>query len=185
MPSDLFGCWNHRKLKALIPPGAVALKNLREWSAVGGEKDFVDSFILFLRSCGGKICLNKCHGNSENSDGCPYLLGICLIYGTSSKSIAESNPSAGWPRIRRFWCASRNTVLVQTDFIWKFRREWLLWTEYASCERNHDHKVMIASGGVLDVIYRIAVKGSFVGIVIKSTAASVHITDLLFAFAFC
>ena len=25
-----------------------------------------------------------------------------LIYGTSSKSIAESNPSAGWPRIRCF-----------------------------------------------------------------------------------
>ena len=140
MPPDLFGCWNHRKLKALIPRGAVALKNLREWSAIGGEKDFVLSVVLFLRSCGRKMCLNMCHGNSENSDGCPYLLRICLIYGTSSKSIAESNPSAGWPKIRCFWCTSQNTVLVKTDFVWKFSREWLLWTGYASCERNHNRQ---------------------------------------------
>ena len=68
----VIGCWNQRKLKALIPCVAVALKNLGEWSVVGGEKDFA-VFFIFLRSCGRKICVNMC----------PYLLRICLIYGTN------------------------------------------------------------------------------------------------------
>ena len=34
-----------------------------------------------------------CHENSENSDGCPYLLRICLLNGTNvGECIAESNP---------------------------------------------------------------------------------------------
>ena len=44
---------------------------------------------------------------------------------------------------------------------------------------------MIASVEVLGVIYRIAVQGIFVGIVIKSTAASLQVTELLFTLAFC
>ena len=43
----------------------------------------------------------------------------------------------------------------------------------------------IANCEVLDEKYRIAVQGIFVGIIIKAGGASVKVTDLLFAFAFC
>ena len=43
----------------------------------------------------------------------------------------------------------------------------------------------IANCKVLDEKYRIAVQGIFVGIIIKAGGASVKVTDLLFAFAFC
>ena len=45
------------------------------------------------------------------------------------------------------------------------------------CERNLNE--------VLDEKHRIAVQGIFVGIIIKAGGASVKVTDLLFAFAFC
>ena len=51
-------------------------------TAVSKDKDFAVFFII-LRFYGRRICLNMCCGNSENSDGCPYLLRICLIYGTN------------------------------------------------------------------------------------------------------
>ena len=38
---------------------------------------------------------------------------------------------------------------------------------------------------LVDVIYRIADQGIFVGIIIKAGAASLKVTDLLFAFPFC
>ena len=47
----------------------------------------------------------------------------------------------------------------------------------ALCERNLNE--------VLDEKHRIAVQGIFVGIIIKAGGASVKVTDLLFAFAFC
>ena len=40
-------------------------------------------FFIVLWSYGRKICLNMCHGNSENLDGCSYLLRICFIYRTN------------------------------------------------------------------------------------------------------
>ena len=43
----------------------------------------------------------------------------------------------------------------------------------------------IANCEVLDEKYRIAVQGIFVGIMIKASGASLEVTDLLFAFAFC
>ena len=43
----------------------------------------------------------------------------------------------------------------------------------------------IASCEVLDEKHRIAVQGIFVGIIIKAGGASVTVTDLFFAFAFC
>ena len=43
----------------------------------------------------------------------------------------------------------------------------------------------IANSEVLDEKYRIAVQGNFVGIIIKTGVASLKVTDLLFAFAFC
>ena len=36
-----------------------------------------------------------------------------------------------------------------------------------------------------DQKYRIAIQGIFVGIIIKASGASLKVTDLLFAFAFC
>ena len=47
----------------------------------------------------------------------------------------------------------------------------------ALCERNLNE--------VLDEKHRIAVQGIFVGIIIKAGDASVKVTDLMFAFAFC
>ena len=44
------------------------------------EGSILLSFIV-LWSYGRKICLNMCHGNSENSCGCSYLLRICFNYG--------------------------------------------------------------------------------------------------------
>ena len=82
---EINGSW-----KSLFLAWLIALNNLREWSAVSGEKDcvfvclFVCLFFLtVLRSWGRKICLNMCHGNSENSNSCPYRLRICFIYGTN------------------------------------------------------------------------------------------------------
>ena len=43
----------------------------------------------------------------------------------------------------------------------------------------------IANCEVLDEKHRFPVQGIFVGIVIKAGGASVKVTDLLFAFAFC
>ena len=43
----------------------------------------------------------------------------------------------------------------------------------------------IANCAVLDEKNRIAVQGIFVGIIIKAGGASLKVTDLLFAFAFC
>ena len=47
----------------------------------------------------------------------------------------------------------------------------------ALCERNLNE--------VLDEKHRIAVQGIFVGIIIKAGCASVKVTDLMFASAFC
>ena len=77
MPQDLIGCWNQRKLKALIPC-VVVFAN--DQPSAERRIDFAVFFIV-LWSYGRKICLNMCHGNSENSYGCSYLLRICFIYG--------------------------------------------------------------------------------------------------------
>ena len=121
MPQDLIGCRKRRKLKAP--------------SSAERRIDFAVFFIV-LWSYGRKICLNMCHGNSENSYGCSYLLRIC--YFMESECIEELNPSAScWPLTRCILIyqqtgANQNTVHIRTGFIWKFSREWLLWTGYAS-----------------------------------------------------
>ena len=43
----------------------------------------------------------------------------------------------------------------------------------------------IANCQVLDEKYRIAVQGIFVGIIIKAGGASLKVTDMLYAFAYC
>ena len=78
MPQDLIGCRKRRKLKALIPRVAVLVNDP---SSAERRIDFA-VFFIGLWSYARKICLNMCHGNSENSYGCSYLLRICFIYGT-------------------------------------------------------------------------------------------------------
>ena len=66
----------------------------------------------------------------------PKQHGFALFI--ESECIAELNPSAScWPLTRCFLIyqqtsANQNTVHLKTGFIWKFSREWLFWTGYAS-----------------------------------------------------
>ena len=76
MPQDLIGYWKRWKLKALITRVVVFVNDP---SSAEGRIDFAVFFIV-LWSYGGKIFLNMCHGNSENSYCCSYLLRICFIY---------------------------------------------------------------------------------------------------------
>ena len=83
MPQDLIGCWNQRKLKALIPVWCGCFHGS---SGIGREKDRFCCLLLLLYGLMiGKIILflNMCHWNSENSGGCSYLLRICFICGTN------------------------------------------------------------------------------------------------------
>ena len=66
MPQDLIGCWNQRKLKALIPRVVVFVNDP---PSAEGRIDFA-AFFIVLWSHGRKICLNMCLGNLENSYGC-------------------------------------------------------------------------------------------------------------------
>ena len=79
MPQDLIGRLKRRKLKALIPRVVVFVNDP---PTAERRIDFAVFFIV-LCSYGRKICLNMCHGNSENSYGCSYLLRICFGYGTN------------------------------------------------------------------------------------------------------
>ena len=75
MPQDLIGCWNHRKLKALIPRVAVALKIF----AVSGDNYFAVFFLLFYGFVVVKYALICAMEIKKNSDGCPYLLKTDLV----------------------------------------------------------------------------------------------------------
>ena len=79
MPQDMIGCRKRRKLKAFIPRVVVFVNDP---SSAERRIDFA-VFSIVLWSYGRKICLNMCHGNSENSYGCTYILWICFIYGTN------------------------------------------------------------------------------------------------------
>ena len=50
------------------------------------------SFFIVLRSCGRKISLYMCHGNSENSNSGTYFLRICSIYGTNLSELRSWKP---------------------------------------------------------------------------------------------
>ena len=91
MPQDLIGCWNHRKLKALIPRVAVAPKIFAS-DPPSAERIILPSFFIELRFCGSKVCLNMCHGNLKNADGFPYYLKTNLLnLRNYCECIAESN----------------------------------------------------------------------------------------------
>ena len=66
-------------MKALIPRVVVFVNDP---PLVERRIDFAVFFIV-LWSSGRMICLNMCHGNSEDSYGCLYLLRICFSYGTN------------------------------------------------------------------------------------------------------
>ena len=75
MPQDLIGCWNQRKLKALIPR-VVAFVN--DPPSVERRVDFAVFFIV-LWSYSRKICLNMCHGKSETHMVIHIFLGFALF----------------------------------------------------------------------------------------------------------
>ena len=138
IPRDLIGCWNQRKLKAFILRVAGSTKQSSWMIRRQRREGFCCFFFLIvLRSCGRKIFLNMCHGNSENSNSCPYPLRICFIYGTNVSVSRSWIPLQVVDREKdAFWFTNKwvqvNTHYhhLQTGFIWKFRREWLLWTGY-------------------------------------------------------
>ena len=83
---------NQRKLKVLLPRLADSSEKpswmiFRQWRA-----GICCLFFIVLRSCGRKISLNMCHGNSENSNSCTYFLRICSIYGTNLSELRSWKP---------------------------------------------------------------------------------------------
>ena len=98
----------------------------REWLAVGREKDrFSRLFLLFYGLIVGKYALI-----------CPWKFR--KFRWSFFDCIAELNLSSNcWPQKRclliyQQTSANQNTVHLKIGFIWKFSREWLLWTVYAS-----------------------------------------------------
>ena len=128
----LIGCRKRRKLKALYPRGWI-----REWSAVRGGKDpFCCLFLLFYDLMVGKyalICvmeIRKIHMVVHIFSRFPLVMELMWVYRgveclcrllTANKVLFYQQTSA-----------NQNTVHLKTGFIWKFNRQWLLWTGYAS-----------------------------------------------------
>ena len=134
MPQNLIGCWNQRKLKGLIPR-VVDVTNDRP--STERRIDFAVFYFIVLWSYSRKIYLNMCYGNS---DAYSCLLRICFIYGTINVSVSQSwisLLSCSWPRTMCFLIyqqtsANQNTVHLENGLIWKFSREWLLWSVCSS-----------------------------------------------------
>ena len=130
MPQDLIGCQKRWKLKALIPCLDVFVNDP---SSVERRIDFA-VFFLVLWSYGMKICLTCALEIQKIHVVVHIFSGFALI--TESECITELNPSAScWPLTRCILIyqqtgANQNTVHLKTGFIWKFSREWLLWTGY-------------------------------------------------------
>ena len=78
MPQDLIGCQNHRKLKALIPRVAVALKIFAN-DPPSAEIIILLSFSLFYGFVVVKYALICAVEIKKNSDGFPYLLKTDLL----------------------------------------------------------------------------------------------------------
>ena len=131
MPQDLTGYWNQQKLKVLIPRVVVSrMIRLRR------RKGFCYLFLLFYGLVVGKYAL-ICAMEIQKIHMVVHIFSGFALF-TESECIAELNPSAScWPLTRCILIyqqtgANQNTVHLKTGFIWKFSREWLLWTGYAS-----------------------------------------------------
>ena len=129
MLQDLIRCWNQRKLKALILRVVVFVNDP---PSAERRIDFAVVFTM-LWSYGRKICLNTRHGYSESSDGCHIFSGFVLFAELMWVYRNVSVSASCWPRTRclliyQQTSENQSTVHLKTCFIWKFSREWLLWT---------------------------------------------------------
>ena len=152
----------------------------RIWLAVGinrsCKRSAIDDFAVFfiaLWSYGRKICLNMCHGYSEKSDGCSYLLRICFIYRTNLSvswswiplQVVDCEQGAFWFTNKRVQIKILSILklasfesLARNDFSERgTQAERLPAKETSNCE--------IANCEVLDEKYRITVQGIFSGII--------------------
>ena len=82
MPHDLIGCWNQRKLKALIPRVVV----------FSNDPPSADrSILLFYGLMLGKICPNISHGNSKHFQMVVHIFSGSALF---TELIAELNSTA-------------------------------------------------------------------------------------------
>ena len=99
------------------------------------EGSILLSFLLFYGLMVGKYAL-ICAMEIQKIHMVVHIFSGFALF-TESECIAELNPSAScWPLTRCLLIyqqtgANQNTVHLKTGFIWKFNREWLLWTGYA------------------------------------------------------
>ena len=141
-------------------------------SAIDGEKDFAVFFIA-LWSYRRKICLNMCYGNSENSDGCSYLLRICFIYRTNV------SVSWSWTPVQvvdheqgAFWFTNKRLQIKILSILKLVSFESLARNDFSEggtqAERlpaKETSNWEIANCEVLDKKYRITVQEIFGGII--------------------
>ena len=89
MPHDLIGCWNQRKLKALIPRVVVFVND-----SPSAERriDFAVFFLLFYGLMVGKYALT-CAMEIQKIHVVVHIFSGFALF-TESECIAELNPSA-------------------------------------------------------------------------------------------
>ena len=103
-----------------------------------------------LWSYGKQICLNMCHGNSENSDACSYLLRICFICGTNVTVSRSWIPLQVVDREQgAFWFTNKQVQIKILSILKLVSFESLAGNDFsewgtqaeADCERNFDHQL--------------------------------------------
>ena len=143
MLQDLIGCQICWKLKGLIPLMVVFIND-----PPSAERGFYFAvFFIVLWSCGRKICRNTCmcHGNSENSYGCSYLLRIWFSYGTNvtvSQSWIPLQDVGRWQGA--FWFTNKRVQIKTLSILKLVSFESLARNDFsergtqaeAHCERN-------------------------------------------------
>ena len=162
MPQYLIGYWNQRKLKELMHRVVVFVNDTPSAAVV---------FIVFW-SYGRKICLNMCHGNSEIHMVVHIFSGFALFTELMWEYPGVESLCSVDRLLYQQTSVNQSTGHLKSGFIWKFSREWLCWTRYASsgsliiahCERNLNR-------------HRIAVQGIFVSIIVKAGGASLKVWD--------
>ena len=173
------GSWKHLFLAWLF-----SWMIRRRWR----EGSILLSFLLFYGLMVGKYAL-ICAMEIQKIHMVVHIFSGFALF-TESECIAELNPSAScWPLTRCFLIyqqtsADQNTVHLKSGFIWKFSREWLFWTGYASGGSLRKKPQSPTVKYYIKRKHRIAVQGILVCIIIKAGGASVKVTDL-FAFACC
>ena len=114
----------------IIPCVAVALKNLREWSAVGGEKDFAVFWIFYGLMVGkyASICALEVQ-KIQMVD--LILLRICLIYGANASVSRGRIPLQVDLEQGAFWFTNKR-VHVEILFLLKLVLfESLAWNDFS------------------------------------------------------